>query len=183
MNQAERLYHTFSWTLYCSKKIAIQKQPLVGVSQNRCPEKFRNIHRKTPVLKSLFEKVPSILQTPTQDFKDSTARIFLWILQNLSKQLFLIEQYFTFPPRYSTDLSATDEVSMSKTAAVHRLILYKTLTPSEVVPKQNSHLPKIFVLFASLKVFWKWWKTIFILLQKLFSFSRYLSFWSHFIYL
>ena len=34
-----------------------QKQPFADVLQNRCPEKFRNIHRKakTPVLESLFK--------------------------------------------------------------------------------------------------------------------------------
>ena len=34
-----------------------KKQPFADVLQNRCPEKFRNIHRqaKTPVLESLFK--------------------------------------------------------------------------------------------------------------------------------
>ena len=39
-----------------------QEQPFAAVLQNRCPETFRNIHRKTPVLEpflineSLFNK-------------------------------------------------------------------------------------------------------------------------------
>ena len=34
-----------------------KKQPFVHVFQNRCSENFRNIHRKTPVLESRFDKV------------------------------------------------------------------------------------------------------------------------------
>ena len=32
------------------------KQPFAGVFQNRCSKKFHNIHRKTPVSESLFNK-------------------------------------------------------------------------------------------------------------------------------
>ena len=34
-----------------------QKQPFAVVRQNKCSRKFRNIHRKTPVLRSFFKKV------------------------------------------------------------------------------------------------------------------------------
>ena len=34
-----------------------KKQPFADVLQNRYSQKFRNIHRKTPVLESLFNKV------------------------------------------------------------------------------------------------------------------------------
>ena len=37
-----------------------QKQLFVDVLQNRCFYKFCNIHRKTPVLDSLFHKVLSL---------------------------------------------------------------------------------------------------------------------------
>ena len=35
----------------------VQKQPFADVLQNRCPWKFCKIHRKTPALESLFNKV------------------------------------------------------------------------------------------------------------------------------
>ena len=39
------------------KKLAnVQKQPLADFFQNRCSYKFHNIHRKKPVLESLFNK-------------------------------------------------------------------------------------------------------------------------------
>ena len=37
-----------------------QKQPFADVLQNRCSIKFHNIHRKTPVLKSPFNKVTGL---------------------------------------------------------------------------------------------------------------------------
>ena len=37
----------------------VQKQSLADGLQSKCPQKFR-IHRKTPVLESLFNKVPSL---------------------------------------------------------------------------------------------------------------------------
>ena len=51
------------------------EQPLADVLQNRCSQKFRNIHRKTPVLKFLLNKVAGmracnciIKETPTLVF-------------------------------------------------------------------------------------------------------------------
>ena len=41
--------------------------------------------------------------------------------------------------------------------------------------KSDSRLRKKFVLFASMKALYKWWKMLFISSWKLFSFSRYLS--------
>ena len=35
-----------------------QKQPLADVFRSRCSKKLRNIHRKTPALEPLFNKVP-----------------------------------------------------------------------------------------------------------------------------
>ena len=37
-----------------------QKQPFADVIQNRCSQKFRKFHRKTPALKSLFNKVADL---------------------------------------------------------------------------------------------------------------------------
>ena len=37
-----------------------QKQSFVDVFQNRCSYKFRNIHRKTPMLESLFNEVAGL---------------------------------------------------------------------------------------------------------------------------
>ena len=39
----------------------LQKKPFPDVLQNRCSERFCNIHRKTPVLGSLFIKVTGLL--------------------------------------------------------------------------------------------------------------------------
>ena len=50
-----------------------QKQPPEVFYKRICSWKFRNIHRKTPVLASTFL------------IKDSNIGIFLWILQNLYK--------------------------------------------------------------------------------------------------
>ena len=38
-----------------------QKQPYADILQNRCCEKFCNIHRKTSVLESLFNKVAGLM--------------------------------------------------------------------------------------------------------------------------
>ena len=37
-----------------------QKQPFANVFQNRCYQKFRNIHRKTSMLESVFNKVEGL---------------------------------------------------------------------------------------------------------------------------
>ena len=52
-------------------KKALPKQPFPDVIQNRCSEKFRNIHRKTPVLETLFNKRVSVLK------RDSNKGVFL----------------------------------------------------------------------------------------------------------
>ena len=44
------------------RKHSEQKQPFSGVLQSRCSYKFCNIHRKTFVLESLFNKNWSVLQ-------------------------------------------------------------------------------------------------------------------------
>ena len=38
----------------------VKKQSFADSLQNRCSEKFRNIHRKTPVLESLFNKITDL---------------------------------------------------------------------------------------------------------------------------
>ena len=38
----------------------VQKQPLEVFGKKRCSEKFRNFHRKTPVLESLFNNVAGV---------------------------------------------------------------------------------------------------------------------------
>ena len=40
---------------------AYQKQSFADVLQIRCSSKFRHIHRKTPVLESLFNKVAGLM--------------------------------------------------------------------------------------------------------------------------
>ena len=39
-----------------------QMKPLAHVPQTRCSEKFQNIHRKTPVLESLFNKACNFIK-------------------------------------------------------------------------------------------------------------------------
>ena len=56
-----------------------QKQPFAYVLQNRFSKKFRNIHRKTPVLESLFKKVVDLksnAETPTQVLPFKYCEIF-----------------------------------------------------------------------------------------------------------
>ena len=38
----------------------VKKQSFADSLQIRCSEKFRNIHRKTPVLESLFNKITDL---------------------------------------------------------------------------------------------------------------------------
>ena len=40
--------------------LKLKKQPFVDVLQNRCSQKFRKFHRKTPVLESLFNKAAGL---------------------------------------------------------------------------------------------------------------------------
>ena len=40
--------------------ILVQEPPLADVFQNKCSWKFRNIHGKTPILKSVFDKVAGL---------------------------------------------------------------------------------------------------------------------------
>ena len=44
-----------------------KKQPCADVLQNRCSEKFRNIHRKTLVLGSLFNNVEDLKLYETEE--------------------------------------------------------------------------------------------------------------------
>ena len=39
----------------------MQKQPFAAAYQNRCSLEFRNIHRKTPILDSLFNEVAGLI--------------------------------------------------------------------------------------------------------------------------
>ena len=73
----------------------LQKQLYADVLQNNCCLKCCDIHRKTSVLESLFNKTAgltawwpaTLFQThPKKDFNTS---VFLKLLQNFSEQLFL----------------------------------------------------------------------------------------------
>ena len=56
------------------------KQLFADVFQRRCSKELRNIHRKTPALESVFNKVPVI---QTCYFKsNSNEGVLLWLLQN-----------------------------------------------------------------------------------------------------
>ena len=75
----------YNWYYLSCKKIIsftqVRSNHRRGSVKKGCFEKFCNIHRKTPVLESLFNKVvdlrPAILLK-----RDSNVDISLWILQN-----------------------------------------------------------------------------------------------------
>ena len=60
-----------------------KKQPFADVLQNRCSWKFHNIHRKTLVFESLFNKVAGLLLK-----RDFNTGVFLWILLNFKNSFF-----------------------------------------------------------------------------------------------
>ena len=122
------------------------------VLQNKCSWKIRNIRRKTPVLESFFNKVADI-RPATLLKRDSYTGVFLLHLLHF-EHLFLQDSSITFS-------------SLIITTSGHL--------------KSYSHLPKKVVLFSSLKALWNWWKMFFISSKKLFSFSRYLSFYHDFL--
>ena len=75
-----------------------QKQVFVGVLQNICALKFCRIHRKTPVLESLFDKVAglhpaTLLKKGLQHkcFSANVANLFMntFFTQNTSRRLHL----------------------------------------------------------------------------------------------
>ena len=53
-----------------------EAQSLADVLQNRCAEKFRKFHSKTPVLESLFNKVQGF-RSATLSKRDSNTGVFL----------------------------------------------------------------------------------------------------------
>ena len=57
--------------LFIAVEDNIQKQLFADVLQNRCSWKYRNIHRKTPVLEQLYEK-----EFPAQVFPFEYCQIF-----------------------------------------------------------------------------------------------------------
>ena len=64
-----------------------QKQPFTDALQDGCSEMFCNIHRKTPMLASLLNKVIG-LKDCSFIKKRLQYRCFMWILRNFLEQLF-----------------------------------------------------------------------------------------------
>ena len=60
-----------------------QKQPFPDVFQNRCLQKFPSIHRKTPALESLFNKLAGL-------------KVFNFIKKRLQTQVFSCKYYDIF---------------------------------------------------------------------------------------
>ena len=56
MKHSHSYYQQIPYTKYFKR----QKQPFADDLQNRCSKRFCNIHRKTPVLESLFNNVPGL---------------------------------------------------------------------------------------------------------------------------
>ena len=63
-----------------SKRLVFQKRLFIDPLQNRCSWIIHTIHRKKPVLESLFNKV-AVLRTCNFIKEDSGTGIFLWNLQ------------------------------------------------------------------------------------------------------
>ena len=65
-------------------KNGAQKQPFADVFQNRCSQKFRDIHWKMTVLEPVFYKVPGLQiykkEIPTQEFSFEYCKIFKNVL-------------------------------------------------------------------------------------------------------
>ena len=59
-----------------SRKKSTQKHPFSGVLQDRCPEKSRKFHKKTPVLESIFNKVSRNKEIPAQVFSCEFCKAF-----------------------------------------------------------------------------------------------------------
>ena len=49
-----------AYITYVNYETTLQKQPFADVFQNRCSFEFCNIHKKTPVLESSFNKVADL---------------------------------------------------------------------------------------------------------------------------
>ena len=82
--------------------LAVQKQPFANFLQNWCSQKFRNIHRKTPVLESLFNKVAG-LQVCNFIKKRLQHRYFLLNIAKFLKTAFLKNTsggYFWHGPKH-----------------------------------------------------------------------------------
>ena len=69
-------YSQFRWT-----------QPQKVICKGRCSEKFHKLHRKTPVLESLFNKVAGLIPA-TLLKRDAIAGVFMWNLRNFEEHLF-----------------------------------------------------------------------------------------------
>ena len=66
----------------------IQKQPFADVPQNRYSQKFRNVHRKTTLQESLFNKI-AVLKACNLIKKKFQQRCFLVNIAKYQDQLFL----------------------------------------------------------------------------------------------
>ena len=83
INQTTIFIQSFFWKKRKSLKdiLSIKKEQLfANVLQNMCSLKFCSIHRKTPVLESLFNKVASFQE---EGKKRLNADVFLTMLQNI----------------------------------------------------------------------------------------------------
>ena len=71
----------------CVKNICMSKSRCSCSFQTSCFQKFRNIHSKTPVLESLFNKVATLLLV-TLLKKYSSTGVFLLILKTIKNTYF-----------------------------------------------------------------------------------------------
>ena len=126
------------------------------------------MHKKTPVLESLFNKVAGlkacsfIKKTPTQVFSCEYCEIFKkpFFIEHLRWLLLLFE---VIEKRHGDCLLTStvflffmNVIFQQATSYINDVVLVSLLL------KSDSHLPKKFVLFAWLKALYKWWKMLFI---------------------
>ena len=65
------------YNFHSIKSIFGHREPFADVIQNRCSQKFRKFHRKTPVLNFLFNKVVTLLKRDSNTvFSCETCEIF-----------------------------------------------------------------------------------------------------------
>ena len=86
---------TFYGQRWLSRLVSTMKWKVVARrwSLKKYSEKVHKIHRKTPLTKSLFNKVARPQLEATREYDKS---VFLWLLQRFSLKLFFCRSYFIF---------------------------------------------------------------------------------------
>ena len=111
INQTTIFIQSFCWKKRKSLKdiLSIKKEQLfANVLQNMCSLKFRSIHRKSPVLESLFNKVAGLQEEGKKDL----TQMFSWLCCKIFYDTFL----------YRTPLVAAPHKELRTNLNVHTLL-------------------------------------------------------------